>query len=76
MHYGLGWAIGPSGQLYLNGRLPGYRTAILLVPQRAYACMALAANTNALPEIAQLLSDLQRPMTGDELGDAINEFAA
>jgi hypothetical protein len=25
--HGLGWALGPSGQMYLNGRLPGYAAA-------------------------------------------------
>lgn len=35
--YGLGWVLGPSGQLYLNGRLPGYRAALLMVPAESYA---------------------------------------
>lgn len=34
MTYGLGWAVGPSGQLYLNGRLPGYRAAMVLIRTR------------------------------------------
>jgi CubicO group peptidase (beta-lactamase class C family) len=75
MTYGLGWAIGPSGQLYLNGRLPGYRTAILLVPSHGFAGVALANEEHALPEIAGILGDLQRPLTGDDLAAAIDAFA-
>jgi D-alanyl-D-alanine carboxypeptidase len=74
--YGLGWAIGPSGQMYLNGRLPGYRTAALLIPDHGYASVALANRTDALPEIARLLSDLQYPLTGDDLTTEIDAFAA
>jgi D-alanyl-D-alanine carboxypeptidase len=76
MTYGLAWAIGPSGQMYLNGRLDGYRTAILLVPDHGYASVALANQTQALPEIARLLSDLQLPLTGDDLAAGIDAFAA
>lgn len=76
MTYGLGWALGPSGQMYLNGRLPGYRTAILLVPDRGYASVALANDAQALPEVAGILSDLQRPLTGDDMAAAIDAFAA
>ncbi|HEY3955041.1 MAG TPA: serine hydrolase domain-containing protein [Streptosporangiaceae bacterium] len=76
MRYGLGCAIGPSGQMYLNGRLPGYRTAALLIPDHGYASVALANHTDALPEIARLLSDLQHPLTGDELAAQIDAFAA
>jgi D-alanyl-D-alanine carboxypeptidase len=76
MSYGLGWALGPSGQMYINGRLPGYRTAALLVPDHGHASFALANCTDALPEIAGLLSDLQRALTGDELAERIDAFAA
>jgi D-alanyl-D-alanine carboxypeptidase len=76
MGYGLGWAIGPSGQMYLNGRLSGYRTAALLIPDHGYASVALANRTDALPEIARLLSDLQYPLTGDDLTTEIDAFAA
>ena len=76
MRYGLGWAIGPSGQMYLNGRLAGYRTAALLVPDHGYASVALANRTDALPEVARLLSDLQYPLTGDDLTTEIDAFAA
>jgi D-alanyl-D-alanine carboxypeptidase len=76
MSYGLGWAIGPSGQMYLNGRLSGYRTAALLIPDYGYASVALANRTDALPEIARLLSDLQYPLTGDDLTTEIDAFAA
>ena len=76
MTYGLGWAVGPSGQLYLNGRLPGYRTAFLLSPAHDYASVALASQTDALPAVAHLLSELQQPLTGDDLSYEINAFAA
>jgi CubicO group peptidase (beta-lactamase class C family) len=76
MTYGLGWAIGPSGQLYLNGRLPGYRAAFLLSPVHSYASVALASKTDALPAIARVLSDLQHPLTGDDLSREIDAFAA
>jgi D-alanyl-D-alanine carboxypeptidase len=74
--YGLGWAVGPSGQLYLNGRLPGYRTAFLLSPGHGYASVALASRADALPGIARVLSDLQQPLTGDDLSREIEAFAA
>jgi D-alanyl-D-alanine carboxypeptidase len=76
MAYGLGWALGPSGQMYLNGRLPGYRTAVLLAPDRGYASVALANQTQVLPQIAQRLSNLQQALTGDDLSTAIDAFAA
>jgi CubicO group peptidase (beta-lactamase class C family) len=76
MSYGLGWAVGPSGQMYLNGRLPGYRTAALLIGDHDYASVALANRTDALPEVARLLSDLQHPLTGDDLATDIDAFAA
>jgi D-alanyl-D-alanine carboxypeptidase len=74
--YGLGWALGPSGQMYLNGRLPGYRAAMLLVPDCRYASVALANQTQALPEIARLLNGLQHPLTLDHIADEILTFAA
>jgi D-alanyl-D-alanine carboxypeptidase len=76
MTYGLGWAIGPSGQLYLNGRLPGYRAAMLLVPDRSYASVILTNQDHALPAIAGALSALQHPLTADDLATAIDAFAA
>ena len=76
MTYGLGWAIGPSGQLYLNGRLPGYRTAFLLSPAHDYASVALASQSDALPAVARVLSELQQPLTGDDLSREIDAFAA
>jgi CubicO group peptidase (beta-lactamase class C family) len=76
MPYGLGWALGASGQLYLNGRLPGYRAAMLALPDADCAAVALANQEHALPEIARLLSDLQQPLTGDDLARAIDAFAA
>ncbi|GAA2532312.1 serine hydrolase domain-containing protein [Winogradskya humida] len=76
MTYGLGWAIGPSAQLYLNGRLPGYRAAMLLVPDRAYASVILTDNENALPAAARVLSAAQRSLTGDDLAADIDRFAA
>ena len=76
MAYGAGWAIGRSGQLYLNGRLPDYRAALLLVPAHRLVCVALAHQQDALPVLAAVLSDLQRPLTGDDLSVAIDAFAA
>ncbi|WP_411105031.1 serine hydrolase domain-containing protein [Streptomyces sp. cmx-4-9] len=76
MAYGLGWALGRSGQMYLNGRLPGYRAAMVLVPDRDYVSVALANQDTALPALARLLSDMQQPLTGDDIAKAVNDFAA
>lgn len=76
MRYGFGWAIGPSGQLYLNGRLAGYRTALLALPETGTAAVALANDAGALPAIARVLSDIQLGATGDDLAEAIDAFAA
>ncbi|MEV4539616.1 serine hydrolase domain-containing protein [Asanoa sp. NPDC049518] len=76
MAYGLGWALGPSGQLFVNGRLPGHRAAMLLVPDQGFVAVALAGDEYVLPGLARLLSDLQQPLTGDDLGAAIDGFAA
>ena len=75
MRYGLGWAIGPSDQMYLNGRLPGYRAAMPALPEHGFAAVALTARDDALPVIAGWLSDAQRPLTGDDFTDAITDFA-
>lgn len=74
--YGLGWAVGPSGQLYLNGRLPGCRAAWLLLPAHDLVGVALAADEAALPAQAAWLSALQQGWTGDDLAAAIDAFAA
>jgi D-alanyl-D-alanine carboxypeptidase len=76
MAYGLGWAIGPTGQLYLNGRLPGYRAALLLVPDNDFACVSLASQEESLPLIAASVSRQQLSLTGDDLAAAIDAFAA
>jgi D-alanyl-D-alanine carboxypeptidase len=76
LRYGLGWAIGPSGQMYLNGRLPGYRAALLLVPEGSLVAVTLAADSDALPAQARILSELQRDLTGDDIAPAIDGFAA
>ena len=75
MTYGLGWALEPTGQMYVNGRLPGYRAAMLLLPDYDYISVMLTNQQTALPVTARVLSDLQRPLTGDELSTAINAFA-
>lgn len=75
MRYGLGWAIGPSGQMYLNGRLPGYRAALMLVPDHDLVGVTLAADSDALPAQASVLSELQRGLTADDLAEAIDAFA-
>lgn len=76
MAYGLGWALGPSGQMYLNGRLPGYRAAIVLVPDQGYVSVALSGQERALPALARLLSDMQQPLTGDDIAEAVDDFAS
>jgi len=76
MRYGLGWAVGPSGQMYLNGRLPGYRAVLMLLPDHGLVAAGLAASSNALPALARAVSDLQLGLTGDDLTDAIDGFAA
>jgi len=75
MTYGLAWALGPSGQMYLNGRLAGYRTAVLLAPDHHYASVALGNQSQLLPQIAKRLSDLQHELTGDDLSGEIDAFA-
>jgi CubicO group peptidase (beta-lactamase class C family) len=72
--YGLGWAVGPM--LYVNGRLPGYRAAMLLSPGDEWAAAMLVDDTDALPAIAQYLDDLQRPLTGVPMARLIDDFAA
>jgi CubicO group peptidase (beta-lactamase class C family) len=74
--YGLGWAVGPAGMLYLNGRLAGYRAAMLLSPDDEWAAVMLVNDTNALPAIAAYLDALQYPLTGVPMADLINAFAA
>ena len=76
VRYGLGWAVGPSGQLYLNGRLPGYRAAWLMLPEHDLVAVLLANEQHALPALARALDDLQHPLTGDRLAAAIDGFAA
>ncbi|MEY9927342.1 D-alanyl-D-alanine carboxypeptidase [Catenulispora sp. GP43] len=75
MTYGLAWALGPSGQMYLNGRLNGYRSAVLLAPEHGYASVALGNQTQLLPRMAKRLSDLQRGLTGDDLAVELDAFA-
>lgn len=74
--YGLGWAVGPAGMLYLNGRLAGYRAAMLLSPRDEWAAVMLAADTDALPAIARYLDELQRPLTDVPMARLIDDFAA
>ncbi|MFI5711857.1 serine hydrolase domain-containing protein [Kribbella sp. NPDC051620] len=74
--YGLGWAVGPAGMLYLNGRLPGYRAAMLLSPGHGWAAAMLVDDTDALPAIAEYLDGLQRPLTGVPMARMIDAFAA
>ncbi|HEV7451895.1 MAG TPA: serine hydrolase, partial [Pseudonocardiaceae bacterium] len=76
MTYGLGWALGRSGQMYLNGRLPGYRVAMLLIPDKDYVSVLLTNQQHALPAVARVLSDMQQPLTGDDLATDIDRFAA
>lgn len=76
MAYGLGWALGPTGQMYLNGRLPGYRAAMVMIPDKEYVSVLLTNQQRALPAAARVLSDMQQPLTGDDLATAIDCFAA
>ncbi|GAA1245778.1 hypothetical protein GCM10009665_40800 [Kitasatospora nipponensis] len=76
MTYGLGWALGRSGQMYLNGRLPGYRAALLLLPDQDHVSVVLAGQDTALPAVARLLSAVQHPLTGDDIAEAVDDFAA
>lgn len=76
VRYGLGWAIGQSGQMYLNGRLPGYRAAMMLIPDYDLVAVSLAADSDALPAQASILNELQLALTGDDLATAIDTFAA
>jgi CubicO group peptidase (beta-lactamase class C family) len=73
--YGLGFALGPAGQMYLNGRLPGYRAALLMVPAHAFAAVALTNDNDALQAAAGVLDVLQREFAGDAIADAIVRFA-
>ncbi|WBQ06554.1 serine hydrolase domain-containing protein [Kribbella sp. CA-293567] len=72
--YGLGWAVGPM--LYLNGRLDGYRAAMLLSPEHEWAAAMLVNDTDSLPAIAAYLDELQRPLTGVPMASLIDGFAA
>lgn len=76
MLYGPGWALGPSGQTCLNGRLPGYRAAMLLIPDEDYVSVVVTNQQHALRATARFLSDMQHPLTNDDLATAIDRFAA
>nr|WP_257040072.1 hypothetical protein [Streptomyces sp. OK228] len=76
MLYGLGWALGPSGQMYLNGRLPGHRAAMLLIPDEDYVSVVATNQQHVLRATASFLSGMQHPLTNDDLATAIDRFAA
>jgi hypothetical protein len=76
MLYGPGWALGPSGQMCLNGRLPGYRPAMLLIPDEDYVSVVVTNQQHALRAAARFLSDMQHPLTNDDLASAIDRYAA
>lgn len=48
---------------------------MVLIPEHAWAGVALAADTDALPGLARVLSDAQRRLTGDDLAEALIGFA-
>lgn len=75
LSYGLGWAVGPAGMMYVNGRLTGYRAAALLSPADEWAAVILVNDTDALPAISQYLDELQRPLTGVPMAELIDAFA-
>jgi hypothetical protein len=70
--YGLGRALGPSGQMYLNGRLPGYRRP----GPGPGPGFGPGPRESALPAPARLLGDMQQRLTVDDLARAIDDFAA
>ncbi|MFB7437974.1 serine hydrolase [Streptomyces mirabilis] len=74
--YGLGWALGPSGQMCLSGRLPGYRAAMVLIPDEDYVTVVVTNQQHTLRATATFLSDMQHPLTNDDLTTAIDRFAA
>ncbi|WP_169787631.1 serine hydrolase domain-containing protein [Luteipulveratus mongoliensis] len=74
--YGLGWAIGPSGQMYVNGRLTGFRAVLLAVPEDEFVAVGLANHEDALPTLAHAVSALQQPHTGDDIAKDLDAFAA
>ncbi|WP_020391886.1 serine hydrolase domain-containing protein [Kribbella catacumbae] len=76
LSYGLGWALGPAGMMYMNGRLTDYRAAMLLSPADEWAAVMLVNDTDALPAISQYLDELQRPLTGVPMAELIDAFAA
>nr|WP_263985194.1 hypothetical protein [Streptomyces sp. RLB3-17] len=76
MLYGPGWALGPSGQTCLNGRLQGYRAATLLIPDEDYVSVVVTNQQHTLRATATFLSDMQHPLTNDDLTTAIDRFAA
>lgn len=69
MLYGPGWALGPSVQMYLNGRLPGYRAAMLLIPDEDYVSVVVTNQQHTLRATARFLSDIlgdmQHPLTNE-----------
>lgn len=74
--YGLSWALGGAGQMFVNGRLTGYRAVYLLVPDHELVVTMMVNDVDALPSMATFVSDLQKRFTGDDLAAAIDAFAA
>ncbi|MER7685734.1 serine hydrolase [Streptomyces sp. NPDC097610] len=74
--YGLGWALGPSDRMYLDGRLPGCRAAMFLIPDKDYVSVLVTNQQRALRATASALSDMQQSLTNDNLATAMARFAA
>jgi len=74
--FGLSWALGNAGQMFVNGRLTGYRAVYLLVPEHELVVTMMVNDVDALPSMATFVSDLQKRFTGNNLAAAIDAFAA
>ncbi|MFE5371706.1 serine hydrolase [Streptomyces mirabilis] len=55
---------------------PGHRAAMLLIPDEDHVSVAVTNQQHALRATARFLSDMQHPMTNDDLATAIDRFAA
>jgi D-alanyl-D-alanine carboxypeptidase len=47
-----------------------------MIPDKGYVSVLVTNQQRALPAVARALSDLQQPLTGDDVATAIDRFAA